>query len=184
MYDLLGINRERVGNDFPDAAPRSLYRTGDSRWLGLSATSQNTFETLAKAMGMRELIEQPAFQDNAARLENREELNDELNRWLGQRTLSETLDQIVPAGGAVGPVYDQSQIANDPHYQAREDIVEIDDPEIGHTKMLGIVPKFSETPGAVVHAGPTIGQHNSQVYGEWLGLSESEMADLASRAVI
>ena len=54
-----GINRERVGNDFPDAAPRSLYRTGDERWLGLSATSQSTFEGLSRAMGMPELIDRP-----------------------------------------------------------------------------------------------------------------------------
>ena len=52
MYDLLGIVRERVGNDFPDAAPRSLFRTGDERWLGLSATSQSTWESLAKSMGL------------------------------------------------------------------------------------------------------------------------------------
>ena len=52
MYDKLQINRERVGNDFPDAAPRSLYKTGDDKWLGLSATSQRTFESLAEAMGM------------------------------------------------------------------------------------------------------------------------------------
>ena len=184
MYDLQGINRERVGNDFPDAAPRSLYRTGDGRWLGLSATSQNTFETLARAMGMPELIKNPAFKDNAARLENRDALNDELNGWLGQRTLAQTLDQIVPAGAAVGPVYDAAQIVNDPQYAAREDIVEIDDPEIGHTKMLGIVPKFSETPGAVVHAGPTVGQHNTQVYGEWLGMSERDIEELSSKGVI
>ncbi len=184
MYDLLGIDRERVGNDFPDAAPRSLYSTRDGHWLGLSATSQNTFETLARAMGMSELIEQPAFQDNAARLENREELNDELNGWLGQRTLSETLEQLVPEGAAVGPVYDQSQIANDPHYLARDDIVEIDDPEIGRTKMLGIVPKFSGTPGSVLHAGPSIGQHNSQIYGEWLGLSDEELSMMANQGII
>ena len=61
MFDLLGINRERVGNDFPDAAPRSLYRTGDERWMGLSATSQSTFEGLAKAMGIPELIDRPLF---------------------------------------------------------------------------------------------------------------------------
>ena len=114
MYDLLGINRERVGNDFPDAAPRSLYRTGDQRWLGLSATSQSTFEGLAKAMGMPDLIDRPAFVDNASRIENRDELNDELNGWLGERTLQDTLDQLIPAGGVVGPVYGAADIVEDP----------------------------------------------------------------------
>ena len=184
MFDLLGINRERVGNDFPDAAPRSLYRTGDQRWLGLSATSQSTFEGLAIAMGMPDLIDRPTFSDNASRIENREELNGELNAWLSGHTLDETMEQLIPAGGVVGPVYNAAQIVEDPHYQAREDIIEIDDPELGHTKMLGVVPKFSDTPGAVEHAGPNVGQHNAAIYGAWLGLSESELAGLAERGVI
>ena len=184
MFDLLGINRERVGNDFPDAAPRSLYRTGDDRWLGLSATSQSTFEGLARAMGMPELIDRPNFADNASRIENREELNGELNAWLSGHTLEETLDQLIPAGGVVGPVYNAAQIVEDPHYQAREDIIEIDDPELGRTRMLGIVPKFSETPGAVEHAGPTVGQHNAAIYGSWLGLDKEELDGMAERGVI
>ena len=184
MFDLLGINRERVGNDFPDAAPRSLYRTGDQRWLGLSATSQSTFEGLARAMDMPQLIDRPAFADNASRIENRKELNDELNDWLSRRTLDETLEQLIPAGGVVGPVYGAADIMEDPHYQAREDIIEIDDPELGHTRMLGIVPKFSETPGAVEHAGPTVGQHNAAIYGAWLGLSETDLSGLTERGVI
>jgi len=184
MFDLLGIDRERVGNDFPDAAPRSLYRTGDGRWLGLSATSQSTFEGLARAMGMPHLIDRPAFADNAARIENREELNEELNAWLSAKSLDETLEQLIPAGGVVGPVYGASQIVDDPHYQAREDIIEIDDPELGRTRMLGVVPKFSDTPGSVEHAGPTVGQHNEAVYGSWLGLDGGELAGLRERGVI
>jgi len=184
MFDMLGINRERVGNDFPDAAPRSLYKTADDRWLGLSATSQSTFEGLAKAMGMEQLLERPEFKDNAARLENRDLLNDELNGWLGQHDLQETMDQLIPAGGVVGPVYDAAQIMNDPHYQAREDIIDIDDPELGQTKMLGVVPKFSETPGSVEHAGPTVGEHNSHIYGAWLGLDEKELAEMIGQGTI
>ena len=184
MFDMLGINRERVGNDFPDAAPRSLYKTSDDRWLGLSATSQSTFEKLAQAMGMPDLISRPEFKDNAARLENRDSLNDELQGWLGQRDLEETMDQLVPSGGVVGPVYDAPQIMSDPHYQAREDIIDINDPELGKTKMLGIVPKFSETPGAVNHAGPNVGEHNQHIYGSWLGLDEGELADMTGQGTI
>ena len=184
MFDMLGINRERVGNDFPDAAPRSLYKTSDDRWLGLSATSQSTFERLAQAMGMPDLISRPEFKDNAARLENRDSLNDELQGWLGQRDLEEIMDQLIPSGGVVGPVYDAPQIMSDPHYQARENIIDIDDPELGKTKMLGIVPKFSETPGAVNHAGPNVGEHNQHIYGSWLGLDEGELADMTEQGTI
>ena len=184
MFDMLGINRERVGNDFPDAAPRNLYKTGDDRWLGLSATSQNTFESLAKAMGMPDLIDRPEFKDNAARLDNREILNDELQGWLGQRDLQETMDQLIPSGGVVGPVYDAPQIMADPHYLAREDIIDIDDPELGKTKMLGVVPKFSETPGLVQHAGPTVGEHNQHIYSSWLGLPADKLSQLSEEGTI
>ena len=184
MFDILGINRERVGNDFPDAAPRSLYKTADNQWLGLSAPSQSTFEGLAKAMGMEELLERTEFKDNAARLENRESLNDELNRWLGQRNLKETMDQLIPAGGVVGPVYDAAQIMEDPHFHSRQDIIDIDDPELGQTKMLGVVPKFSETPGAVEHAGPKVGEHNQHIYSSWLGLDEEKLTELNRQGTI
>ena len=184
MFDMLGINRERVGNDFPDAAPRSLYKTADNQWLGLSATSQSTFEGLAKAMGMEDLLERTEFKDNAARLENRESLNYELNRWLGQRNLKETMDQLIPAGGVVGPVYDAAQIMEDPHFHSRQDIIDIDDPELGQTKMLGVVPKFSETPGAVEHAGPKVGEHNRHIYSSWLGLDEEKLTELNRQGAI
>jgi formyl-CoA transferase len=94
------------------------------------------------------------------------------------------MEELVPAGGVVGPVYNVDQIASDPHYQAREDILELDDPELGPTRMLGVVPKFSNTPGAVEHAGPRLGQHNAPVYGEWLGYTPRQLEDLASRNII
>ena len=184
IYDLLNIVRERVGNDFPDAAPRTLFKTGDQRWLGLSATSQGTWEDLAKAMSLPELLDAPRFGDNAARMAHREELNEVLQEWIGSRSLTEVMDTLIPAGGVVGPVYNVAQIVEDPHYRAREDILEIDDPELGRTKMLGVVPKFSETPGAVSHAGPRLGEHNAQVYGSWLGYTEEELGRLAEDKVI
>ena len=184
MYDLLGIIRERVGNDFPDAAPRSLYRTADDQWLGLSATSQSTWERLAQAMELPELLTDDRFQDNAARLENKDALNEILQYWLGQRSLSQLLAQLVPAGGVVGPVYNSAQIVQDPHYQAREDVLALDDPELGQTLMPGIIPKFSHTPGAVRYAGPQLGEHNRQVYGSWLNYNDETLRELADKGVI
>lgn len=184
MYDLLGIVRERVGNDFPDAAPRSLYQTADDRWLGLSATSQSTWEALAHAMGLSDYISDPRFTDNASRLENKDALNEVLQQWLGSRPLDEILDNLVPAGGVVGPVYGSGQIVDDPHYRERDDLIEVEDPEIGATLMPGIIPKFSATPGAVEHAGPSLGEHNEQVLASWLGYDAGTVADLTGKGVI
>ena len=184
MYDQLQINRERVGNDFPDAAPRSLYKTGDDKWLGLSATSQRTFESLAVAMGMPELSDRSEFKDNPSRLENRDALNHELDEWIGNRNLDDIMEQLIPAGGVVGPVYDAKQIMEDPHYHARNDIVELDDPDLGKTKLLGIVPKFSDTPGKVEHTGPSLGEHNYVIYRNWLDMGEDQISDLIERGVL
>ncbi len=184
IYDRLGEIRERIGNDFPDAAPRSLYRTGDDRWLGLSATSQNTWEGLARAMGFEQLLDDPRFANNAVRLENKDALNEILQSWLGARSTAAIMDELIPAGGVVGPVYSSADIVEDPHFRERDDIVEIDDPELGHTRMLGLVPKFSATPGELRHMGPTVGEHNMAVYGDWLGLDESDLTSLSADGII
>ena len=184
IYNRLGEIRERVGNDFPDAAPRSLYLTDDDRWLGLSATSQNTWEGLARAMGLDELLQDPRFANNAARLENKDSLNEILQRWLGSRSTDDIMDELIPAGGVVGPVYNSADIVNDPHYQDRDDIVEVDDPQLGSTIMLGVVPKFSETPGELRHMGPTVGEHNRDVYGGWLGLDDQEIETLIEEGIV
>ena len=135
-------------------------------------------------MGMEALLGDQRFADNASRLENKDALNEDLQGWLGERTLDQAMEELVPSGGVVGPVYNARQIVEDPHYDSRDDIVEIDDPELGATRMLGIVPKLSETPGAVEHAGPALGEHNDIIYGSWLGLSGQELRELQQRGVI
>ena len=163
LYDLLNIVRHRVGNEFPDAAPRTMLKTTDERWVGLSATTQATWEDLAMAIGRPELIDDPRFIDNPSRVANRDELNVVLQGWMSDKTLEQVMDLLVPAGGVVGPVYDIAQIVADPHYRARDDIIEVDDADLGTTKMVGVVPKFSSTPGEVAHGGPALGEHNDEV---------------------
>ena len=73
---------------------------------------------------------------------------------------------------------------DDPHYRARVDILEIDDPELGHTRILGVVPKFSQTTGSVDHAGPTLGENNGLILGSCLGYTEDRGEELAGRGII
>ena len=134
-------------------------------------------------MELQELLAEPRFKDNASRLENKDDLNRILQEWLGQRSLTQIMRELVPAGGVVGPVYNISDIVDDPHYQERGDILEIEDSDLGKTRMVGIVPKFCETPGRLDHAGFALGQHNEFVYGSWLGHSQEYLDDLAKRGI-
>ncbi len=184
LYDLLNIVRHRVGNEFPDAAPRTMLKTMDERWIGLSATTQATWEDLARAIGRPELIDDARFLNNPSRVANRDELNVILQGWMSDKTLEQVMDLLVPAGGVVGPVYDIAQIVADPHYQVRDDIIDVDDPDLGKTKMVGVVPKFSATPGAVAHGGPALGEHNDEVYREWLGLDDEGLDRLREAGIV
>lgn len=184
QYCSLGILAHRTGNHFPDAAPRNLYRTRDGSWVALSATSQRVFERLAAAIGRLDLVEDPRFRDNASRVAHRKELDEILADWMAHHTETEVLERLEASGAVAGPVYDVPRILEDPHYAAREDIVTVSDPDVGEIRMPGIVPKLSDTPGQVAFAGPRLGQHNKEVYEQWLGLTDADLERLRSDGVV
>ena len=84
----------------------------------------------------------------------------------------------------VSPINSIADIFRDPHFESRGSIVEVDDPILGPTRMPGVVPRLSESPGRVEHLAPTLGQHNEEVYGELLGLGAAELAALSEEGVI
>jgi crotonobetainyl-CoA:carnitine CoA-transferase CaiB-like acyl-CoA transferase len=184
QYQMLGIQADRTGNQFPDAAPRNLYRAGDGTWIAISATSQRTFERLASAIGRPDLVDDPRFRDNAARIQHREALDTLLADWMAARRQDEILVCLEDSGAVAGPVYDIPRILRDPHYAAREDITTVHDPGMGDIPMVGIIPRLSVTPGAVKWAGPALGAHNGEIYTGWLGLDDRTIADLRAEGVI
>lgn len=184
QYTLLGKLPQRVGNRFPDAAPRNLYSTAGGEWVALSATTQRVFERLAHTMGRMDLLRDPRFADNSSRVAHVDDLDTIVQKWMEPRSLEEVLRSLEDAEAVAGPVYDIPQILTDPHYLAREDIVTVNDPDLGGIAMPGIVPKFSLTPGRITHAGPRLGEHNEAVYCGLLGLDAEDMARLAEDGVI
>ena len=183
-YDQSGIVRGRMGNELLDAAPRNLYRASDGKWLSMSASTQGIWERVAVAIGREDLIKEPRFKDNTSRVENRVELNAIIQGWVGSQPLEEAMTGMREAGAVVGPVYDSAMIAEDPQYLARENIVSVDDPDLGPLKMHAAIPKFSRTPGAIYRSGPALGEHNESVYGEWLGYDGQKVADLKEQGLI
>ncbi|MFB6143215.1 MAG: CaiB/BaiF CoA transferase family protein [Halorientalis sp.] len=182
-YDRQGVVRERMGNHHPAAAPRNVYETSDGH-VALSASSPAIFENLCMAIGNPELVDDPRFVDNESRVDHADELDEYIEDWTRERTTDEALEALRAADAVVAPVYDIADIFADEQYRARDDIVEVDDEDLGPVKTPGALPKFSRTPGRVAHLGPRHGQHNHEVYAEELGLDESTLAELREKDVV
>ena len=182
-YDRLGEVRERIGNHHESAAPRNVYETADG-YMTLSASAQSIFENVAEAIGRPDIVEDPRFATNEARVDHADELDEIIGAWTRERSTDEAIAAMEAADAIVGPVYDMADIFEDEQYAARNDIVEMSDADLGSLKTAAPVPRLTRTPGAVEHAGPGHGQHNDEVYRSELGLDEAEYDRLREEGVI
>ncbi|MFC6993220.1 CaiB/BaiF CoA transferase family protein [Haladaptatus sp. GCM10025707] len=182
-YDRMEYVRERTGNRHSSTAPRNIYETADG-YMTMSASNQKIFERVARAIDKPELIDDPRFADNVTRVENVDALDAEIEAWTKQHTTDEAIDILEANDAIVGPVYDMGDIFEDEQYQARDAIIEVDDPDVGSLKTFAPTPKFSRTPGEVEFLGPGHGEHNEEVYQGELGMSTEEFARLDEAGVI
>jgi crotonobetainyl-CoA:carnitine CoA-transferase CaiB-like acyl-CoA transferase len=182
-YDRLGAVRERIGNHHESAAPRNVYETADGH-MTLSASAQSIFENVAEAIGRPDIVDDPRFADNEARVEHADELDAVIEAWTRERSTERAIAEMEAADAIVGPVYDMADIFDDEQYAARDNIVEVDDEDLGRLKTAAPVPRFSRTPGAVEHAGAGHGRHNDEVFLDELGLDEAEYDRLRDSGVI
>jgi succinyl-CoA--D-citramalate CoA-transferase len=104
--------------------------------------------------------------------------------WIGGHTLEEVTAILRDNAVPVGPVFNVADIIADPHAQARDMVVDSPDGDGPPLKMEGVVPKMSETPGAVRHAGRDMGADNTEIFEHQLGLSPEELAALKSDGII
>jgi succinyl-CoA---D-citramalate CoA-transferase len=183
-FDQLGIVKRRNGNRMDEDSPRNAYRTADDEYVAISIGSQRIFSRLAAALGRPELNDDPRFGSLSRRVEHGDVLDEMLAEWFQGLSLDEAMRRLEEADVVAGPVYDVRRIFADPHYAAREDIVAVPDPDFGTVRMQAVVPKFSRTPGRVVHPGLARGSHNDEIYRDLLGLSAEEIARLKQQQVI
>ena len=183
-YDQLGTVPVRTGNRWDISAPRNAYRTKDGRWLAMSGSAPTVAMRALRAVGRPELTLDPKFAQAQQRLRNAAEIDAIMADWIGQRTLDQALAVFEQAGVAAAPIYDARQLLEDPQLQARGSYPSIPDPELGSMRVQAPVPRFSATPGRVDHLGPRLGEHNTEVYGELLGLDAGRLAQLREQGVI
>jgi len=183
-FDQLGIVKHRQGNRLAEDSARNTYETRDGRRIGISASSQRTFERLASAMGMPDLITDSRFVDNSSRCANDVALDTRIAAWFRERDCDSIMTLFEKSEVVAGPVLDIRDIFKDPHYIARENIVSVPDGDFGRVRMQGVTPKFARTPGEVRHSGGALGADNRSIFIDELGLSESEFSALQSEGVI
>ena len=183
-YDQLGTIPARTGNRWDISAPRNAYRTKDGRWLAMSGSAPTIAMRALRAVGRPELTMDPKFAEAQQRLRNAAEIDAIMADWIGQRTLDEALAVFEEAGVAAAPIYDARQLLDDPQLRARGAYPSIPDSELGSMRVQAPVPRFSATPGRIAHLGPRLGEHNTEVYGELLGLDTGRLQGLREQGVI
>ena len=182
-YDQLGTVRTASGNRSQYAAPGNIYATRDGKWASIAASTQSIFERLCAALGLEALLADPRFADNPSRVSNRDAIDGIVGDAIGKLTLAELRERLNAHEVGFSPIYDASDVFTDPQFVAREAIVRVPDGELGEVRMQCVVPRFSETPGAVHRAGPALGEHNNEVYRA-LGLAADEIDRLRIAGVI
>lgn len=183
-YELTGHVRGRTGTVLPFVAPANLYPTSDGSYVLISGNADTVFGRLANAMGHPEWAEDERFATHHARGENMEKLDGMISGWTEEHTEEEVLEAMAGAGVPAGKVFTAKDMVEDPHYEARGNVVWTEDPEIGPFPMQNVVPRLTETPGKVRWTGPALGQHNDEVYGEVLGLGGEDLNGLRERGTI
>ncbi|OLN23054.1 formyl-CoA transferase [Domibacillus antri] len=183
-YDQNGKVRGRSPGLAGHSSPAGTYETKDGKYVVLVCSTDSTFNRLAEAMDRPDMLTDDRYYTNSVRLKNDAEVQEiviNFIKGLTQKELQERLDHF---GVPVSPILSIEDIFNDPHYAARQNIVEVEHPRLGKVKVPGVVPNFSDTPGAIRHRAPELGEHNEEILGGKLGLTAEEMAELKEKGVI
>jgi len=182
-YDLLGHVRERSGGALPGIAPSNTYPTRDGSYVVIAGNSNPIYKRLMHAIGRADMAEDPQFAQNDGRAAQEKLIDAAIAGWTSAHTIDEVLEVLERAEVPAGRIYSVKDIIADPHYQARDMLLDTELPDGVHVKMPGIVPKLSETPGEVRWQGPTLGEHTDSVLSG-LGVAPVEIAAMRERGVV
>ena len=183
-YDHNGLIRERSGSILPGIAPSNVYSCKDGPFM-IGANNDAIFARLAQAMGRPGLADDPRYATHLARGQHQGELDALINEWTATLTIAQIDALMIAHSVPAGRVYTAADMLDDPHFKAREAIIEVETQGHGTLKMQNAFPKFSKTPSRVRRPAPAEpGQDNADVLGELLGLGAADRAELAAHGVI
>ena len=185
MHAVDGRLPRQVGNRHLGTAPYDCYRAKDG-WVVIAVGSNKLFRRLAAAIGRPELGHDPRFRGVGGRVKHSDEINGIVGAWVGEHTVEQVVAALGPGGAGVpcSPVHTVDQLLGHPQLLARRMLERLPHQQLGEIVVPGVVPKLSDTPGAIHRLGPALGEHTEQVYRELLGLGDEELARLRAARVI
>jgi formyl-CoA transferase len=183
-YDIEGLLHKRMGSRQPGNPSRNVYKTADKEWVAVSPGGAAIIERLLRVVGGDKAVSDPRFATSQARRDHIDELEALIQDWIGRHDLEEVLDTFEKAEAAIAPVYHMDDIAEDPHLEARNAMVEIEDDEFGDVRMPGVFPKLSKTPGEVRSTGPSLGEHTEKILLRETSLNADEIRELEERGAL
>lgn len=183
-FDQTGRLKPRLGNQMEEDVPRNVYCTADDGYIAISCGSERIFENLLTAIDRMDLRGDPRFASMAARVENRDAIDEVVAKWMQTQTTADALDALERNEVVAGRINDMADVFSDAHVAAREAITTLLDRDLGPVRMPAPVPKLSATPGQVRWAGAHMGAHNADVYEHLLGMDAARLAALRQREVI
>ncbi|MFJ3482604.1 CaiB/BaiF CoA transferase family protein [Pseudomonas sp. NPDC090202] len=182
-YDMLGHVRERTGGALPGIAPSNTYPTAEGAFVVIAGNSDPIFKRLMHTIGRPDLAEAPEFAQNDGRAAQSDMLDAAISAWSSSLPIDDVLQALEQAEVPAGRIYNVADIVADPHYQARDMILDAELPGGASVKMPGIVPKLSDTPGSVQWQGPALGQHTDSVLAD-LGMTAADIDQLKTSGVV
>ncbi|MBV9783982.1 MAG: CoA transferase [Acidisphaera sp.] len=184
-YGVLETVRQPVGSRIPTAAPSNAYPSADGKWILIAANSEPLFARLAGLIGRPDIVGDPRFQGNQARVRNAEPLDRIIGEWSRRFTAAEADRQLTEADIPCTQIYSAAECAADPQFRARGMVREVDDPQFARPVLhAGVVPHVPESPGSVRWPGPAVGAHTEEVMAELLGMQRTEVEALRQEGVI
>jgi crotonobetainyl-CoA:carnitine CoA-transferase CaiB-like acyl-CoA transferase len=173
-----------MGAAAPNVCPHSHYQTGDGRWIAIACTNDKIFARMAQLAGWPEVAGNGIYGTIAKREKQRAAVDGLVAEWAGRHTQQEAVRLCEAAEVPCGIVASVDEIFQDPHYAARGNIARVSDPRAGELAVPNVVPRLTGTPGGIDTLGPSLGQHNAEVYGGLLGMSAADLHSLQDEGVI
>lgn len=183
-FDKAGVKREREGMRLTGIVPSGTYPCSGGAFIVIGANGDSIFRRFMMAIGRADLAQDARLANNEGRTRHIDEIDDAIRGWTTRHTPEEALQLLAKADVPSGPIYSAQEMLQDEHYRSRGVFQEVELGPNDRVKLPTVAPRLEGTPGGLRWIGPPLGEHNTQVFQDWLGYPAAELERLKTEGVI